>query len=934
MNAKESLTALHLLADRAGLMVNWTNAAGEARQVEPAVLRSLLETFGLPCATIGQCEASRAGIAADDVAHAIPPMVTALCGESIAVPWAHTLPRHAYRLHLEDGAVITGTAHLGSDGALHVPSVDQAGYHRLHLGDIQITVAVAPHRCFGVADAFGETSGDTPDPSGSTGYPPGRIRRAATDEPGPALRRWGLAVQLYGLRRTEPTAIGDFTTLARLCRSAAQAGAQAVAINPVHANFAAFAQRYSPYSPSSRLFLNPLYVDPAALFGQQAHDDALHALGLRQRLAALDAAKEIDWPAVASWRYAVLHWLWHRRHALLPATDMLDYAGFRLRGGDSLEAHARYEAMQAAHLARAPSSSSPGSAESDEAASAMAGDWRQWPPTQRAPQDAAVAAFAHLHAESVDFHAFLQWMAARGLAEAQREARDAGMRIGLIADLAVGTDPGGSQAWSRQDEMLPGICAGAPPDLMNPLGQNWGVGVFSPRGLRKHGYGAFIEMLRANMAHAGGIRIDHALGLARMWLVPDGAPPGTGAYMRYPFEDLLRLIALESWRNKAIVIGENLGTVPPDFNAILAERGVLGIDVLWFERGVAPGADNDNEPHATTGKSRPEASVTAKSPARVPLQTGPSPFLPPDQWPIHAVATTTTHDLPTIAGWWAGRDIEVRARLKQLGRGETEAALLSERARDRDALWQALCGARVASGPTPPPDDAPVDLIIGWMARARTPLRLLPIEDLLAVREQPNVPGTVEGHPNWQRRLDADVQTLFDSAPVKRRVGALTGARHIRPTAQCSANAPAGPRVHARSIVCPSTHSGGRRAPETKEIPMTRSTHATGKTDTTDTTAATKQTRTVDPDGSPRVPAAGRERPASRGQIPARTSDTGTRAQEETGEEKPRLPHERDEFHGSQQSGPRPEVEQASEDIKKGLEDTDLYGSRGKRRPQ
>ncbi|WP_420991879.1 4-alpha-glucanotransferase [Cupriavidus sp. 30B13] len=726
--ADAAVQALHTLADRAGLMVHWEDAQGRAREVEPDVLRAILATFGLEGATVGQCEASRAQLAAEDAALALPPLLTVDRGRPVIVPLVHTLTQQAYRLELEDGSVVTGTARRHAGGGMRLPAVDAIGYHRLLLGDAEVTLAVAPARCFGVADAL-------------------RARAAAGGQ-----RPWGLSAQLYSLRRGAATGLGDLTTLAECCEAAAGAGADAVAINPLHAGFGALPERYSPYSPSSRLFLNPLYADPAAAFGQEAVNQAIAALGLGNTMQALEARTEIDWPALAAARNAILQWLWQQRARLLPARAAEACRAFRQQGGAALEAHARFEALQAHHLAAAGS----------PAEAAAAADWRQWPVTRHTPDAAAVEAFAGSHADAVSYHAFLQWLAADGLAGAQRRARAAGMAIGVVADLAVGTDGGGSHAWARQAEMLAGVSAGAPPDLYNPLGQGWGVSVFSPRALRRHGFGAFIEMLRANLGAVGGLRIDHALGLARMWLVPDGAPPTAGAYLRFPLQDLLRLIALESWRHRAIIIGENLGTVPASFNDSLAARGMLGIDVLWFERAAAPPAVPPSLPPARRGAAPAVAD-----------------FLPPERWPAEAVATTTTHDLPTVAGWWAGRDIAWRARLGQLGAGETETGALVARARERTALWQALAAAGLAGGPEPAPDDAPLDAVLAWLGRAATPLRLVPVEDLLGAREQPNLPGTVSGHPNWQRRLDADVRTLPELAPVRRRIAALRGdARH------------------------------------------------------------------------------------------------------------------------------------------------------------
>lgn len=758
-NPDAALASLHLLADRAGLLVHWQDAQGRDQVVPEESLRTVLQRLDLPCKTIGQCEASRARLLADDAATALAPLLTADRGKPIRVPLAHTRPDQPYRLELEDGTVHSGVAHRDAGGALVLPAIAQAGYHRLLIGDIAVTLAVAPERCYGVQDA---------------------LRALGLSEQERAQRRpWGVSIQLYGLRRGVPAGLGDLSALAMFAEAAAREGADAVAINPLHAGFAAYPERYSPYAPSSRLFLNVLYADPAPVFGHAAVARAVSALRLGPAFQSLESAQQIDWSALARARQAVLRWLWNERQQLLPQDAAVDLENVRANGGKALLAHAAFEALQAQHLEQA----------STQAEQQAAADWRRWPVTHRSPQDAALAAFASANPEEIGYHIFVQWLAADGLRAAQRSAREAGMAIGLIGDLAVGTDPSGSHAWTRQDDMLQGFSAGAPPDVYNPNGQSWGITVFSPRALRRHGFATFIEMLRANLSHVGGLRIDHALGLARVWLVPEGAPPNAGAYLRYPMQDLLRLIALESWRHHAIIIGENLGTVPDTFNATLAERGMLGIDVLWFERArpdeaakepdrAADNAAEDASGDAARTQRGGQASAgddgapdAASDQGEAPETT--PPFVPPEQWPPEAVATTTTHDLPTVAGWWRGQDISWRVHLNQLGPGETEADARAQRARDREALWEALCQAGLAKGDMPEADRAPVATILAWLSRARTPLRLVPVEDLLADPEQPNLPGTTEGHPNWKRRMRQDVHTLFSMPDVRRRIEAL-----------------------------------------------------------------------------------------------------------------------------------------------------------------
>ncbi|RYI91940.1 MAG: 4-alpha-glucanotransferase, partial [Acetobacteraceae bacterium] len=369
--------------------------------------------------------------------------------------------------------------------------------------------------------------------------------------------------------------------------------------------------------------------------------------------------------------------------------------------------------------------------------------WRSWPEEYRTPHSAGMQRFARDHAREVAFHAFCQWLADASQQAAQEAAREAGMPVGLIADLAVGTDGGGSHAWSRQREILPGVTVGAPPDIFSPLGQDWGLTAFSPLEMRAGGFGAYRELLRAAFRHAGGVRVDHAMGLARLWVVPQGMGPAEGAYLRYPIEDMLRLLALESHRHRAIVIGEDLGTLPQGFQGRMADAGILGMRVLWFEQ----------EPDGA--------------------------YRPPHGWSPDAAAMTTTHDLPTIVGWWGGNDIEWRRKLSLFPDDAAADAEVARRAVDRKALWAALRASGATTAPEPPAGngEAAVDAAIAQVGSAACALAILPLEDALALPEQPNLPGTVEGHPNWCRRLPGDAATLLDAPEVARRIEAFASAR-------------------------------------------------------------------------------------------------------------------------------------------------------------
>jgi 4-alpha-glucanotransferase len=340
------------------------------------------------------------------------------------------------------------------------------------------------------------------------------------------------------------------------------------------------------------------------------------------------------------------------------------------------------------------------------------------------------------------FHCFLQWVADRSLRAAQRRAVESGMRIGLIGDLAVGMDPAGSHAWSRQGEILGGMSIGAPPDLLNPRGQDWGLTGFSPRALVDGGFAPFIATVRAVLRNMGGLRIDHAMGLTRLWLIPEGADPADGAYLAYPLADLLRLLALESQRHQAIVVGEDLGTVPDGFQATLETAGLHGMRVLWFERN---------------GQG----------------------FASPRTWNETAVAMTGTHDLPTVAGWWHGTDIATRAACGHLGAGQNEEDLREERSGDRNALWRAFVAVGFAEGDVPSSQETRpvVDAALRFVAASPSPLCLPPIEDLLGLEEQPNLPGTVDEHPNWRRRLGSRADALLDHPDVAQRVEELASER-------------------------------------------------------------------------------------------------------------------------------------------------------------
>lgn len=671
--------AVRQLAREAGIAEVWTDAADRPQRVSIDSLRSILAAMGLTCATSSDVSKSRERLHA--FAESERRFFTGTVGSPISL---RGIAPGVAELALEQGSKQSIRLKSGDRAAI-VPPISSSGYHRLRVGSREVTLAVAPARCVTLEDIA------------------------------PGEKLWGLGVQLYSLRRTQNDGFGDAAALRDFVTSAASEGADAIGLSPTHSMFAADAMHYGPYSPSSRLFLNGLFADPASFFGEAP----VAASSSRQN----QAHALIDWKASGETKYGLLRSLYDafvanelRREGSGLASRFHSYVR---EGGDRLHEHALFETLHRHWLTQ----------------SDPKWNWSEWPQAWRAPTSPDATRFAQEQQREVRFHMFLQWIAAESFDSVQQHARDSGMRIGLMSDIAVGMNPGGSHAWSRSQDLLPDLSVGAPPDLYNTRGQDWGLTAFSPQALLANGFEPFIATLRAAMRHAGGVRIDHAMGLARLWLVPRGASAAEGAYLTYPLDDMLRLVALESHRHRAIVIGEDLGTVEPEFRERLSNAGISGMDVLWFQRD---------------GKE----------------------FQSPRTWRRDAVAMTTTHDLPTVAGWWTGSDIATRGKLGLVDEKKEKL----ERKQDRVRLWRSFRKAGVATSEDPPPVDASgeaVDAAIAFTAQSPAPLALIPIEDVLGLTDQPNLPGTIDEHPNWRRRLERPASEIFAEPRVKRRLKIL-----------------------------------------------------------------------------------------------------------------------------------------------------------------
>jgi (1->4)-alpha-D-glucan 1-alpha-D-glucosylmutase len=503
-------------------------------------------------------------------------------------------------------------------------------------------------------------------------------------------RVWGFTVQLYGLRSSRNWGIGDFGDLRRLMDVAADMGAAFVGVSPLHA-----ASGASPYSPSSRHALNPLYIDIAALpeYAGEQPDSRLRESPL------------VDYDGVRRAKRAALERLFRRLR------DRAGFERFRKAAPRGVRTFALYEALREKH----------------------GGGWQGWPQELHRPAAAAVRAFARKHAKRVDFHLWLQWRAREQLDAVQRQARERGMPIGLYVDLALGSEAGGAEVWADQDAFAPGISMGAPPDEFNPKGQDWGLPPWSPRALAAAGYAPFIELLRANMPEGGALRMDHVMSLMRLWWIPRGlgqkSDASRGGYVHYPFRDLLALLAAESRARRCLVVGEDLGTVLPEFRRALNDAGVLSYRPVLFEKNADGG------------------------------------YAPPEAYPREALVCVSTHDLPTWKGFQSSHDLALR---EKLGLSVDPAKEGQSREQDRNALLSALNG-----------EDPHAFL-------ARTPAKLMAVqpEDVFELEEQANLPGTVDEHPNWRRKLPVPVEDWA----AEPRMSAL--ARTLAPRRGCGKRVP------------------------------------------------------------------------------------------------------------------------------------------------
>ena len=691
---------LAALADRYGVSREYWDWQGHHVVVPVATVQAVLGALDVDATTE---ESVRAALAAHDEApwRRLVPVVTVARAGRPAELLAHVPHGSPLALDLltEDGAAVAAT---------------------------QLPHDVAPREVDGVltGEARFALPADLP-----TGYHTVRVRTGDRVEEGllvvaperlelPAAlaeQVWGLMTQLYSVRSRDSWGLGDFGDLARLASWGAGQGAEFVLVNPLHAAEPVPPVEDSPYLPTSRRFLNPIYVRVAEVPEVASLDpgDRARVAELGAALPSGDIGDLLDRQPAYAAKLAALD-LVHRTPRSPERERAL--AAFREREGEGLHQFAVWCALAEHHASR--------------------GAGPEWPAELQDPASPAVAALAGELADRVDFFSWLQWVADEQLAAAQASAVDAGMGIGLMTDLAVGVHPSGAEVWTLGPALARGLSVGAPPDAFNQVGQDWSQPPWRPDVLAELGFEPYRAVLRAALRHAGGLRIDHVMGLFRLWCIPHGASAADGAYLRYDHEAMVSILLLEAERAGAFVVGEDLGVVEPFVRDLLSERGVLGTSILWFE--------------VDDGRPRP-----------------------PETWRELCLATVTTHDLPPTAGYLLGEHVHLRESLGLLTRPVAEE--LEVAAREREVVLEEL---RRRGLLTEGADEQQVVEALHTLL-TRAPSRLLGVQvaDLVGDRRTQNQPGTHREYPNWRIPLSGPDgrPLLLEDLPTLPRVRSLVG---------------------------------------------------------------------------------------------------------------------------------------------------------------
>jgi 4-alpha-glucanotransferase len=548
---------------------------------------------------------------------------------------------------------------------------------------------------------------------------------------------WGVSVQLYTLRSHYNWGIGDFGDLKQLVTDVAVRGGDFIGLNPIHSLFPANPEGASPYSPSSRRWLNVLYIDVSAVPEFVLSVEAQQKVGraeFQQQLKKVRESHWVNYSEVAKLKLSVLPLLFNEfktRHLEQSSERALAFLSFVELGGESLLHQAAFDALHSV-LHREDDS---------------IWGWPVFPDKYRHFDKDAVKTFIEEEWDTVQFYMYLQWLADGQVNEVQQLAQEKGMVMGLYRDLAVGVADSGAETWADRGNLMLDTSIGAPPDILGPLGQNWGLPPLNPEVLKATGYDAYIHLLQANMKHCGALRIDHVLGLLRLWLVPKGENAANGAYLYYPVEDMLAILALESHRNQCSVIGEDLGTVPVEIVDMLAKAGIHSYKVFFFETAEDGG------------------------------------YFSPAHYSAQSMSVLCTHDMPTLRGFWNGDDLKLGSELGLYPDKEQLKLLFDSRLHSKQEIlnsvsWHGFLPDEVGKDVTVVPMDRKLSEALQLhLAAGASALLSVQLEDWLEMDQPVNIPGTVDQYPNWRRKLSVDLDEMFMRDNVNHIAKKLTEVR-------------------------------------------------------------------------------------------------------------------------------------------------------------
>jgi 4-alpha-glucanotransferase len=682
---------LHRLAELAGVLPSYVDQTGtETRTTSDETRVALLRAMGVDASTPAQADAALDEWEGRDRTRLIAPVRVVRRGDpevasvSVQVPEGTSHVAWVMELVPEEGEPSRAEGE-GSPFHLTLPEAPPVGYHTLRVavrfdgGEWQgeQSLVVVPDVCPSVPEVAGQD------------------------------RVFGVIANLYTVRSGTNWGIGDIGDLGRLVEWTAEVGGAFVGVNPLHALRNRGAD-ISPYSPVSRVFRNAIYIEVPAVPGFAESDEVRRIVGSaewRSELEALRASEEVRYEEVMAAKRRVLEVLYRE------SADGAEYRRYLEAQGEALVHFATFEAL-ADHLG--------------------SGDWRTWPEGFRDPHSESTAEFAQAHAEEIGFHQWLQFELDRQLGEAAVRGERAGLAMGLYQDLAIGTSPAGADVWANPHLFVTGASIGAPPDEYSAEGQNWGLPPLDPRALREDAYRYWVRLVRASMRHAGALRIDHAIGLFRQFWIPEGAAGKDGAYVRFPVEDLLGILALEARRHRALVVGEDLGTVPPEVPPVLRRWGVLSSRVFYFER------EGDE-------------------------------FRPAAEYEPMSLATANTHDMATLAGFWRGRDIEVKREVGVIPSDEAAEEQRQAREHERRAILERLATEGVLPSAEEPESGAALrGAVHEFLSRTPAALVGVSLDDLLGEAEPVNVPGVGPSEFSaWTRKLSAPIEELARDPRVR-----------------------------------------------------------------------------------------------------------------------------------------------------------------------